>query len=247
MLRIISFMQINPKSFNLLALYNELNKFLFNSALPKIPVSFKKLPKGIAGLTQIKTIKTGNNIRFGVTIPDTLTIDISPRSYSLEVLKGVLAHEMIHAEILLSGDIKTFHGGEFERRRRELERKAGFKIPIDHKSDESEFAEDDKKQTGVLLLYHTDRINIILIPAKSVLSVADKLEKNIKSNMSLNFSPKIIRAKFGAATTHYPSIYKITNSFNPDRFYKSNIYKITSQQADGVKFDKLLFDFINQS
>lgn len=149
-------MNIDPKQYNILRLYKELNQRYFGNKLPNdVSVTFGKVPKGVIGLT------TANGIKRGVLtkeyVPGSGKITISPRPYDEQKLKGILLHEMIHLELLaLSNDFKTNHEGLFLTKLRELQTRSGINIPLTHKADNEELQNLPQKEAGIMLLYKKD-------------------------------------------------------------------------------------------
>lgn len=149
--------RIDPKTFNLKALYHDLNIKLCDGALPdNIPVSFGKPPKGASGITYCKVTK--NRItRQITTIEGSISIVIESRPWTIEKLCGVLAHEMIHAYLNVKNMHEhDYHGVYFVSTLARWKARAGFDIPLKHQTSEEEFREGPKKRVAFLLYKRTD-------------------------------------------------------------------------------------------
>lgn len=106
-------------------LYTEFNEKYFENKLPRIPVTFAMLKKGLYGIAICRS-------RNKVIIPDTLEIKISERyNWTDEQLTKVLLHEMIHIERYVEKDLITTHGHHFQRVREVIEKRSGIEIPRD--------------------------------------------------------------------------------------------------------------------
>ena len=68
-----------------------------------------------------------------VTVPGSIAIVIKSIEFQPDVLKGILAHEMIHA-IIANENIRDYgsHGPRFIAMLEVAKKKANFKIPIKH-------------------------------------------------------------------------------------------------------------------
>jgi hypothetical protein len=118
--------RIDPATFNLQALFRDLNQRVFDNQLPAdLPVTFGKVSKDAAAQTHCQTTTWRRGRRGPVFKSEsdlsTLKIVCMNAPWELEELKGILAHEMIHA-------LLTW----FMAYRARLEAKAGFKIPLTH-------------------------------------------------------------------------------------------------------------------
>lgn len=97
---------INWDTIDLYALYDELNALLFNNELQKgeIKKIKSKLVGGRLKSTRINGIETWDVLEISTTTTKTL-----------QQLKNLLAHEMIHVKLLNKKDFGGYHGTYFQR------------------------------------------------------------------------------------------------------------------------------------
>lgn len=117
---------------NLIKLYKQFNKQLFDNELPNIPVGYNKL-KNVYG----RALAMGNKSE--ITSIDGIQIS---SFYDLEgdALKGILVHEMIHVWQYLNSSMIMLkkdngHYIDFISKLKELQKKVSFKIPKTENAD----------------------------------------------------------------------------------------------------------------
>jgi len=129
-------------SYDLKTLYRELNTKLFDGGLPDIPITFGKPPqKNQTAVTLYSTIRPrgpGGTL-FTRTVPGSIRVVISPHTYEHDVLVGLVAHEMVHVWCAHNNSHeRDMHGVWFMSKLREVQRKAGFTIPLTHNTEDDE-------------------------------------------------------------------------------------------------------------
>ncbi len=146
--------RINPETFNIGYMFTEINRTVFDNALPgDIPVRFGKVPRGSTGICQYKVRRrVGASISSRETIEGSLEIVIAPLKFTAKKLKGILAHEMIHALLALRNTHEAnAHGIYFQGARAKYEKIAGFPIPLTDTVDVDEYVDSDYK-TSLLMV-----------------------------------------------------------------------------------------------
>ena len=208
--------QIDPLTYNLPKLYKELNTTLFGNELPHdIKIYFKKLPKRIAGLTIAARLGKGNWARL---IPGTIEIQIDPREFAEDVLKGVVAHEMIHAYLMNKNDFKINHEGAFLVKLHQIRKLAKFDIPISHTTSADEFAQAEEKETAALVVQDpngTLRVGIYSLNSLSAGLEGAKLFA--KGHVTGPFGPHISRLRYGRLKSKLHIVMPVQRVFNIDR------------------------------
>lgn len=132
-------MNIDPKTFNLTNLYQELNRNLFHGELEDHPIQWNKIiSKQYVGITNAKikvppgTPKWMHPYRAKL-VPGSIKITICPYHFPLDMLKGIVAHEMIHA---LTFQLQQFdsdaHGEWYTNHWHIAKQQAVFDIPFKH-------------------------------------------------------------------------------------------------------------------
>ncbi len=140
------------------ALFKELNLKYFNNKVPEVPVTWKKLTK-VYGQASATTLITA----FGhVKEINLVGIFISNQfRFTPEMLKRILAHEMIHI-YLFSGDIKTRyelnaqagHGTPFKA---EIMRIKGLGLDVPLSEDIEELIPSNKERIPASIVLLTQR------------------------------------------------------------------------------------------
>lgn len=132
--------RIDPASFNLTTLYHALNQQCFGGVLHDYPIRWGRTPKGVSGVTNGKmTRKVGMPLFMATVDPASIAITINPHEYVLSRLKGIVAHEMVHAQNMQDNKIeRDGHGGYFHMALRAAQQHADFTIPLADKMDELE-------------------------------------------------------------------------------------------------------------
>jgi hypothetical protein len=139
--------EIKPNQYNLKAKFDYYNRMCFNGELPHLPVSFRKL-KRKSGMCKCKFSVPPQylrqpkrvQLRNAVLLDGSVSITINSAYLRTEAeFDGILIHEMIHAKFYFEGNFVESHGAEFERMRKECERKTGIAIPVTEKLDDPAF------------------------------------------------------------------------------------------------------------
>lgn len=208
--------QINPLTYNLPKLYKELNALLFANELPSdVQISFKKLPKRIAGLTVAKRLGKGS---WGQLIPGSLEIFIDPREFTEEVLKGIVAHEMIHAYLMNKNDFKTNHDGAFLVKLAKVKALAKFDIPISHTTSADEFAQAEEKETVALVIQDPDgKLRVGIYSLSSFASGLEAAKLFAKGHVTGPFGPHIARLQYGRLKSKLHIVMPVQRAFNIDK------------------------------
>lgn len=124
--------RIDPKAYNLTALYTALNHTLFNSELGDYPIRWGNPPNKNAVAATLSKISGNRGIpRFmWKTVPGSINIVVRPGNYEHDVLYGVIAHEMVHAwNAQNNQNDPNYHGPAFTNKLHEIQRKTNIKIP----------------------------------------------------------------------------------------------------------------------
>lgn len=136
--------RVDPASYSLPGLFRTLNQQLFNSELDNaIPIAWGRVPKNAAGITNGRAIRHPNTpIFMRKTVPGSIAITISPYVYEEDVLKGIVAHEMIHAYLMQTNrHDREAHGNYFTNMQHRLNQIADFNIPLSHTMEDNERGE----------------------------------------------------------------------------------------------------------
>lgn len=147
--------RVNPETFNLYYFYNELNRTIFDNELSSsITVNWKKLPRGTSGQCNYKVLRKtlGGRVIRTETVPDSIEINIASLKFTEEKLKGILAHEMIHALIAQRDEHeREQHGPLFMNYLRKFQTKCSFTIPVSDEIDIEEYSDSDYRETVLLI------------------------------------------------------------------------------------------------
>ena len=208
--------QIDPLTYHLPKLYKELNAMLFGNELPQdIPVSFKKLPKRIAGICHASKVTSYGR---STLVPGTIKIEIDPRQYPEDALKGILAHEMIHAWLYLRNDFKTNHDGLFLIKLYEIRKKANFSISIDHTTSAEELdGVEDKTTVALIAQYPDGRISVGIYALNSLQSGLNDAKRFADGNVKGQISPHLTRVRYGTLTSKLHNMMPVQRVFNVNK------------------------------
>lgn len=139
--------RIDPKTFDISKLYDDMNRDIFGGQLPKVPITFGKVPKEASGITRAKVDPTTLNRRVpkrfayrqAKVVPESIHVIMQSLPFSYETLRGLVVHEMVHVHNFVNHEIDVpSHGPHFHRRLREAQSRADFTIPLTDTSDTSE-------------------------------------------------------------------------------------------------------------
>lgn len=132
----------SKNNFNLDKMYKEYNKKYFKSELPEdLSVTWNNL-KDKAGVT-LYQISTNKETKEKNVNKEDIRIEISNIYNKSETqISSVMLHEMIHVWLLVNGVYETTggdtsHGKEFEKKRKELQKKSGITISVTEDIDKS--------------------------------------------------------------------------------------------------------------
>lgn len=216
--------QINPSTYNLSKLYSELNAMLFGNELPKhLPIGFKKLPKRLVGMTTANRTRGGTFI--SVMVPGSLRIDIDTREFNEDVLKGIVAHEMIHAWLLLKNDFKTQHDGPYLIKLGEIQHKAPFKISLKHETSVEEYATIADKETAAIIVQKPDgHISVGLFSLNSLEGGVHDVKRFAAACVRDKIQPHLTRVRYGVLKSKLHIHMPIQRAFNIN---KIKVYSIT--------------------
>lgn len=173
------------------ALYRKLNKELFQNQLPKIPIKWTnstRIPGEVRvayKLTpHISRIKLGSG-RVGIApvmgeVTKWKFLGIS-RKFNLddESLNGIMAHEMIHVDLIARGIMKTsgrdgMHGPEFTDTLKITRARANFPIP-EREADLEPSAKNVARPTGYVWLKQAGKNFIVKASPKQIEKQLEKL------------------------------------------------------------------------
>lgn len=157
-----TFQVIEFKDYDLQKKYDYYNALLFNNALPKIPIIYKKL-KNAGGMVKVKLKNLNPKGRTKLTgkyhgaqiVEGSHRIIISTMfKRSEEGLDGILVHEMIHVYFNSIGKFDVSHGKPFMDMLDKLNQKVPFKIPLTDKIEKLEINDKTKlKIVAVQIIY----------------------------------------------------------------------------------------------
>lgn len=146
--------RIDPKTYNLRWLYHELN-YQMKCGLPdNLPVRFGKPPKNATGVTRANGLvrKDGTHqIDFS-----SIVIEIRPEPFTPDQLKGILAHEMVHASLFHDNVRGAGHDYRFIARMRQFQAHVSFTIPLSDEMDDERRAAMPKKRASMILYQKQD-------------------------------------------------------------------------------------------
>ena len=202
--------RIAHASTSLQALYRELNQHLFNGELENVPVAFGKSPKGSAGITRSRAQVLRGVPRWAggmKTIPGSITVTINAYDYEEEVLRGILAHEMVHVWTAQNNKHDTNqHGMYFLSKLREIQAKAPFKIPVSHESETAEFG---PAKDVVFIAGSRSGMRYLCLYTSNVLSASDTVSNAQKQLDTLTKHNRFDWAACGVAKTSLAGVYPI--------------------------------------
>ena len=155
--------------------YDSFNELLFDGALPKIPLIWKKM-KNVGGQVVFSTMLEPGRIPPHIPARYRRMVKRDPYKDGYRVVwpsvrlemsnlwqrteaeaDGILVHEMIHVWMLVQNNIGEMHGTEFMAKLRELEAKVTFKIPVTEKMSNRELTDPSTtKKIGVLYMQKKD-------------------------------------------------------------------------------------------
>jgi hypothetical protein len=244
--------------YDLKAKYDHFNKLLFNGELPDIPIRWKTL-KGVGGHVQAKVVsppgwkrpdpmmvRLGRADKYeGCHIQDgTHVMEISNLYKRDETaLDGIMVHEMIHVYFNHIGAFSEQHGIKFLTKRRELQDKVSFPIPVTDKTEGLEFADEVKaKPYGVVLIQNKDGgYRVAYVTAKVMQDGAAAAKERWDSMVRYNYA---VRATGYLVSSQKASEYamqtKVQRKLGSDTAY----YPLKDQSliADLEQNGKVMFD-----
>jgi len=158
------------------ALYRKLNKELFQNQLPKIPIKWTNAPR-VPGEVRVAYKKTNVPLRKLEPQMGEVTkwkyLGIS-RKFNLddESLNGIMAHEMIHVDLIANGIMQTtgrdgMHGPEFTDRLKVIRARANFPIP-ERETDLEPSAKNVARPTGYVWLKQAGKNFIVKASPKQI-------------------------------------------------------------------------------
>ena len=221
--------RVDPKTFNLKNLFRELNLQMRTELPDYLPVTFGKPPKRASGVTSAMINRETKRI-------DTSTIKIVIRdmSWPLQRLRGCLAHEMVHAALFFD-NINDGHGFRFMARLRELESRAGFKIPLDDKIDDEQHAEMIKKR--VAFIFGQDPLGKYVIGLFTPNLTPDDLQKGAAAVDFLTIKRRFKFVMFGYALTPLANRFTVGRKIDVQ---KNAFYALPPEQVKWVNPQQLI-------
>jgi len=219
---------ISPSTYNLPQLFDVLNHQLFGGELPRVPVSFQSLPKGQVGVTQALAHKMGRQVTYKL---ETAKIMITPRAFEEDVLKGILAHEMIHLYLMNKHNPEKGHGIYFKSKLYQIQSKAKFKIPISHEISPDELQDLEHKEVSAFFVHQeSGQVNYVLNAIKGLhdgLVYAQQTgEFFIKNNINMS-GGLITKVEYGSLKSALPHVSTVQRgAFHP----KAKFLKLTASQ-----------------
>lgn len=176
--------------------YQEFNLKLFHGELPDIPIEFKSLKGAFA------RVKATRNRTTGKITPKVLQVSNSLR-ITRKFLDQALIHEMIHVKLFheqSNGHWRDGHGPEFEKLRKDLERKVGMDIPRTESADEMEVFDDKNKKELFVVLYDVGYVS--LFTKKSTQNFIDLLKSSGKLSTRISNVIVSLGKQAGAKSAH---------------------------------------------
>lgn len=166
-------MIIDPQTYNLSTLYDELNRDIFLSELDVHPITWaKKISKQFVGITRCSIRVPPNTPKWrmydvATVTPGSITITICPYRFPLDQLKGIVAHEMIHALNFQTNQLeRNSHGLIFSRRWKAAQQRAPFTIPHIHTNvrDISMAGNQTAPQISFIVYYTNNKFHLSFYP-----------------------------------------------------------------------------------
>lgn len=211
----------SKNDFDLDKMYKDYNKKYFSNKLPDIKVVWDSL-KGKAGVTLSKIAKNKKNKKEKIV---DIMIKISNIYNKSETqVKSVLLHEMIHVYLLNKGIIETkggdkSHGTEFEKKRKEIEKKAGIPITVTEDINRSNIDNNTINDLSYdVIHYKKDGKNMIAVFKEGFLS---KNKKEILERFKKMKKDKNVRGKLTFFNSEDGTFlkYPVKDEFS-SRFYE---------------------------
>lgn len=142
----IEYMVESPSTVDLPSLYRQLNIALFGGALPNVPISFGTVRKGASGMTTMSIVRKSGMPGFmkyhgATTDLSSIRVVIQKKAWpNIDVLKGIVAHEMCHVACFVNNQLEVEgHGPFFHQWRLKAQQNAPFEIPLSDTSDVDEY------------------------------------------------------------------------------------------------------------
>jgi hypothetical protein len=140
------FIAESPSTMDLSGLFHQLNHQCFGGVLEDAHIRFGACPRGAAGITRCRITRPGGTRSYATmtqakTLPGSIDMVIQKKAWTnVELLKGVVAHEMCHAYTMqFNQHEKDGHGRHFLAIRSQAAAKAGFDIPLSDTSDVEDY------------------------------------------------------------------------------------------------------------
>ena len=226
-------------NFKLKDLYNEYNTKYFDSALPDIPVVYKRL-KDVGGKALATRITVNTHMpdwypgKYKIETIDGIYIS-NYRTYKGTELETILLHEMIHIYLYTKNIVNTnglskSHGDEFLEKVKDIEKKSGLTIPLS--DDRVEIAEHIKSKNYDVVILKDEKketYSIMVLPSGFFKSDFKALEEKMISLL-----------KYYTDRTAY---YKMTD----DRYLlnypvKRKLKKVTFYDIPIIEAERILKD-----
>lgn len=202
--------RISPTAYNLPQLFDVLNHQLFGGELPRVPISFGKLPKGQVGVTVCNVQRVNGRSTF---LLNTARIIITPRGFEEDVLKGIVAHEMVHLYLYSQHQNEAGHGIFFRTKLRDIQNRARFKIPTDHELNIDELEGLNSKECAALFIHKENgSVSFALYPTKLYNQMMGDVRKYAESVTTLNIHMQGGLAKkfeYGLLDSSLPNIFPV--------------------------------------
>ncbi len=162
--------KIDPRTFDLPALYRELNRTLFGGELLDVPITFGRLAKRTTGVTKgsfdpatyNRRMPLWYNRQHAKVDPTSITVTIAPFTFPLTTLRGVVAHEMVHVHNFQHHEIDPVpHGPKFHATLRRAQAKADFPIPLVDTSDPNDMLATPRTHGFLLVKTRTGSLQVL--------------------------------------------------------------------------------------
>lgn len=163
---------VNWEVIDLNALFDELNEKLFNNSLSKIPVIKTKTSSSSGRFIS----KWNSNLKEYVSD----RIEISTKyKFTMQTLKDILAHEMIHHCVLKAESKKGSHCTEFLYEMERINKDFGYNISVKHDVTDLDISrEGDLAKDVYYILYSLDGEHSIACISENMASEVEKILKS---------------------------------------------------------------------
>jgi len=187
---------------------------LDGTAPTPLTIRYGKLSKGVGGEARAQSMRGPMG---KVYVPGSLEIVIADFPFQELRLNQVVAHELIHAYLMVNGDFEDNHGPRFIKLARDLSRKVGFEIPLSHNFSADELDEVKVKPTCAIIFTKGGQKYIGLWDHKLLQTIAPDMESIIKAHTT-TISPAWEDGWFGTIESTLHAVLKVQRKSPFDGF-----------------------------